>query len=196
MPDWYIGSCEKIKYMFPKAHAAAYVYSALRIAWWKLYYPREYYTVYFTTRCDAYEIETMINGKEATWNRYQEILHLKSENKTSNKDEALITVFEVCMEMFDRGYHFSPLSLDKSDSRSFTLDKDDPFAIVPPFTSIDGLGDSVGDTVIAARNEHEFTSVEDVKKRTKLSNTHIETLSRMGVLDHLSESDQLSIFDL
>ncbi|MEE0988454.1 MAG: PolC-type DNA polymerase III [Kandleria vitulina] len=196
VPQWYIDSCLKIKYMFPKAHAAAYVYSALRIAWWKLYYPREYYTVYFTTRCDAYEIETMINGKEATWNRYQEILHLKSENKTSNKDEALITVFEVCMEMFDRGYHFSPLSLDKSDSRSFTLDKDDPFAIVPPFTSIDGLGDSVGDTVIAARNEHEFTSVEDVKKRTKLSNTHIETLSRMGVLDHLSESDQLSIFDL
>lgn len=182
--------------MFPKAHAAAYVYSALRIAWWKVYYPREYYTVYFTARCDFYEIETLIAGKEATYTRYQEILKLKADGNASNKDEGLITIFEVAMEMFDRGYKFSPIDLNKSDASSFTLDPDDAFAIVPPFTAIDGLGDSVGESVITARNEHEFTSIEDVKKRTRLSNTHIEILQRMGVLDALNESDQLSLFDL
>lgn len=196
VPQWYIDSCLKIKYMFPKAHAAAYVYSALRIAWWKVYYPREYYTVYFTARCDFYEIETLIAGKEATYTRYQEILKLKADGNASNKDEGLITIFEVAMEMFDRGYKFSPIDLNKSDASSFTLDPDDAFAIVPPFTAIDGLGDSVGESVITARNEHEFTSIEDVKKRTRLSNTHIEILQRMGVLDALNESDQLSLFDL
>lgn len=196
VPQWYIDSCLKIKYMFPKAHAVAYVYSAVRIAWWKVYYPREYYTVYFTARCDFYEIETLIAGKEATWARYQEIQQLRSENKASNKEEGLITIFEVAMEMFDRGYHFTKIDLHKSDASSFKLDPDDPMAIIPPFTAIDGLGDSVGDSVIAARNEHEFTSLEDVRKRTRLSNTHIDILSKMGVFDELNETDQLSLFDL
>lgn len=196
VPQWYIDSCLKIKYMFPKAHAAAYVYSALRIAWWKVYYPREYYTVYFTTRCDAYEIETLIQGKQATLARYEEILKLKSDNNASNKDEALITVFEVAMEMFDRGYRFANISLEKSDGHQFRLDPDDYRSIIPPFTSIEGLGDSVGDSIVSARREHEFTSIEDVKGRTRLSNTHLDILKAMGVFDHLSESNQLSIFDL
>ena len=196
VPQWYIDSCLKIKYMFPKAHAAAYVYSALRIAWWKLYFPREYYTVYFSNRCDYYDIETLIAGKEATWAAYEAIQKAKQEGNASNKDEGLSTIFEVAMEMFDRGYHFSNISLDKSDGTTFTLDEDDEFAIVPPFTAIDGLGDAVGISVKQARDDHPFTSLEDVKKRTRLTNTHIETLKRMGVFDELSESNQLSIFDL
>ena len=196
VPQWYIDSCLKIKYMFPKAHAAAYVYSALRIAWWKLYFPREYYTVYFSNRCDYYNIETLIAGKEATWAAYEAIQKAKQEGNASNKDEGLSTIFEVAMEMFDRGYHFSNISLDKSDGTTFTLDEDDEFAIVPPFTAIDGLGDAVGISVKQARDDHPFTSLEDVKKRTRLTNTHIETLKRMGVFDELSESNQLSIFDL
>ena len=196
VPQWYIDSCLKIKYMFPKAHAAAYVYSALRIAWWKLYFPREYYTVYFSNRCDYYDIETLIAGKEATWAAYEAIQKAKQEGNASNKDEGLSTIFEVAMEMFDRGYHFSNISLDKSDGTTFTLDEDDKFAIVPPFTAIDGLGDAVGISVKQARDDHPFTSLEDVKKRTRLTNTHIETLKRMGVFDELSESNQLSIFDL
>ena len=196
VPQWYIDSCLKIKYMFPKAHAAAYVYSALRIAWWKVYYPREYYTVYFSVRCDAYEIETLIAGKERTWTRYQEILKLKQENRASNKDEALITVFEVAMEMFDRGYRFSNFDLYKSQASYFSLDPDNDYAIVPPFTSIDGLGASVGESVAKAREDHEFTSIEDLRKRTRLSNNHIDTLQKLGVLDSLNESDQLSLFDL
>jgi len=196
VPQWYIDSCLKIKYMFPKAHAVAYVLSALRMAWWKLYYPREYYAVYFSIRCDAYEIDTMIKGKDAVWVRYQDIVKKNNHHEASNKEQALITVFEAALEMFERGYHFSPLSLEYSGSRSFTIDENDPLGIVPCFTTIDGLGDSVADTVVEARNERPFTSLEDVRNRTRLTNTHIDTMTLMGVFDGLQERDQLSIFDL
>lgn len=192
--QWYIDSCAKIKYMFPKAHAAAYVLSAVRVAWWKLYYPQEYYSVYFTTRCDAYEIETMVKGKEAVLERRREIEKLKAEHAQSNKDDALLGVFDICLEMFDRGYRFSNISLEKSDASSFLPDKNDPKIIIPPFSCIDGLGESVAISVVQARNEHEFLSKEDVVNRTKLNHTHIKTLSMMGVFENLQEENQLSLF--
>lgn len=196
VPSWYIESCKKIKYMFPKAHAAAYVLSAVRVAWWKLYYPREYYSVYFTTRCDAYDIETMIQGKDAVYAKYTKFISDKQSGvKLSNKEEALISVFEIALEMFERGYYFTNISLEKSLSSRFALDKDDPYGIVPPFTSVDGLGDSVGDSVVEARQNNIFLSKEDVMKRTKLNNTQIDFLSKIGVFDHLSEENQLSLFD-
>jgi DNA polymerase-3 subunit alpha (Gram-positive type) len=182
--------------MFPKAHAAAYVLSAVRVAWWKLYYPREYYSVYFTTRCDAYDIETMIQGKEAVYAKYNKFITDKQSGvKLSNKEEALISVFEIALEMFERGYYFTNISLEKSLSSRFSLDKDDPHGIVPPFTSVDGLGDSVGDSVVEARKHNIFLSKEDVMKRTKLNNTQIDFLSKIGVFEHLSEENQLSLFD-
>ncbi len=197
VPTWYIESCKKIKYMFPKAHAAAYVLSAIRVAWWKLYYPREYYAVYFTTRCDAYDIETMIQGKEAVLTKYQKILDDKKHGiKISNKDEALISVFEICLEMFERGFHFTNISLEHSDSQNFIVDPSDMSAIIPPFTAIDGLGASVGDSVIEARKENEFLSKEDVTRRTRLTNTQLDFLTKLGVFDHLSDKNQLSLFDL
>jgi len=196
VPTWYIESCKKIKYMFPKAHAAAYVLSAIRVAWWKLYYPREYYAVYFTTRCDAYDIETMIQGKESVYAKYQSILNDKQNGvKISNKEEALISVFEITLEMYERGFHFNNISLDKSDSRNFTLDPDDEYGLLPPFTSIDGLGAAVGDSVVVARNDNSFLSKEDVIKRTKLTNTQIDFLSKIGVFENMSEENQLSLFD-
>ena len=196
VPTWYIESCKKIKYMFPKAHAAAYVLSAIRVAWWKLYYPREYYAVYFTTRCDAYDIETLVAGKDTVWNRYKGILNDKQSGvKISNKEEALISVFEIALEMFDRGYHFNNISLEKSDASRFTLDPDDDKGILPPFTSIDGLGDSVGVSVVEARKDKPFLSKEDVIKRTKLNNTQIDFLTRIGVFENMSEENQLSLFD-
>ncbi len=196
VPTWYIESCKKIKYMFPKAHAAAYVLSAIRVAWWKLYYPREYYAVYFSTRCDAYDIETLISGKEAIWSRYQQIQNDKQNGvKISNKEEALISVFEIAMEMYDRGYHFNNISLEKSDARNFIVDQDDKYGILPPFTSIDGLGGSVGDSVIEARQQNLFLSKEDVIKRTKLNNTQIDLLTKLGVFENMSEENQLSLFD-
>lgn len=197
VPSWYIESCKKIKYMFPKAHAAAYVLSAVRVAWWKLYYPREYYAVYFTTRCDAYDIETMIQGKEAIYSKYKHILNDKQNGvKISNKEEALISVFEIALEMYDRGYHFNNINLENSASSQFIIDPHDEKGILPPFTSVDGLGDSVGDSVVEARKCNHFLSKEDVMKRTKLNNTQIDFLTKIGVFDHLSEENQLSLFDL
>lgn len=197
VPSWYIESCKKIKYMFPKAHAAAYVLSAVRVAWWKLYYPIEYYAVYFTTRCDAYDIETMIQGKEAVYAKYQQILNDKQNGvKISNKEEALISVFEIALEMFERGMYFHNISLEKSDSQNFIVDPHDRKALLPPFTSIDGLGAAVGDSVIEARHDNPFLSKEDVMKRTKLTNTHLDFLTKIGVFENMSEENQLSLFDL
>ena len=197
VPSWYIESCKKIKYMFPKAHAAAYVLSAVRVAWWKLYYPREYYAVYFSTRCDAYDIEVMIQGKESILARYQQILQDKQNGvKISNKEEALISVFEIALEMYERGFHFNNISLEKSASQNFILDPDDSTGLLPPFTSIDGLGGAVGDSVIEARMQNSFLSKEDVMKRTKLTNTHIEFLTKIGVFENMSDENQLSLFDL
>lgn len=197
VPSWYIESCKKIKYMFPKAHAAAYVLSAVRVAWWKLYYPREYYAVYFTTRCDAYDIETLLQGKESILARYQSILSERQSGvKISNKEEALISVFEIALEMYERGYHFNNISLDQSDSRRFILDPDDEYGLLPPFTSIDGLGAAVGDSVVAARQSNPFLSKEDVMKRTKLTNNQIDFLTKIGVFENMSNENQLSLFDL
>ncbi|MEG0276746.1 MAG: PolC-type DNA polymerase III [Coprobacillus sp.] len=197
VPTWYIESCKKIKYMFPKAHAAAYVLSAIRVAWWKLYYPREYYAVYFSTRCDAYDIETLIQGKDVILNKYKMVNSLKqSGEKISNKEEALLSVYEIAMEMYERGYHFSNVSLEKSDARHFTLDPDDDKGVLPPFTSIDGLGGAVGDSVLEARKQNPFLSKEDVIRRTKLNNTQIDFLTKIGVFDNMSDENQLSLFDL
>lgn len=197
VPTWYIESCKKIKYMFPKAHAAAYVLSAVRVAWWKLYYPREYYAVYFTTRCDAYDIETMIQGRETVYSKYKQILNDKQNGvKISNKEEALITVFEIALEMFERGYYFNNISLEESDSQNFILDPHDDKALLPPFTSVDGLGAAVGDSVIEARKENLFLSKEDVVKRTKLTNTQIDFLTKIGVFENMYEENQLSLFDI
>lgn len=194
VPSWYIESCKKIKYMFPKAHAAAYVLSAIRVAWWKLYYPREYYAVYFSTRCDFFDIETMIRGKDAIMQRRNQIKRLKEERRASNKEEGLWDIFEIALEMMDRGYHFNPIDLSLSEATDFILDPNDSFGLIPPFASVDSLGGSVASTVVKARNENHFISKEDVIKRTKLNNSHIKTLTQMGVFDGLQEENQLSLF--
>ena len=194
VPDWYIWSCKQIKYMFPKAHAVAYVLSAIRVAWWKLYYPREYYAVYFSTRCDFFDIETLVAGKDAILSRRKEIEMLRENRQSSNKDEGLWDVFEIALEMIDRGFHFSPLNLEKSDANKFILDPDDPSGLLPPFSSVDSLGESVANTVIEARKHGSFLSKEDVIKRTKLNNSHIKQLTKMGVFDGMQEENQLSLF--
>ena len=180
--------------MFPKAHAVAYVLSAIRVAWWKLYYPREYYAVYFSTRCDFFDIETLVDGKDAILSRRKEIEMLRENRQSSNKDEGLWDVFEIALEMIDRGFHFSPLNLEKSDANKFILDPDDPSGLLPPFSSVDSLGESVANTVIEARKHGSFLSKEDVIKRTKLNNSHIKQLTKMGVFDGMQEENQLSLF--
>lgn len=194
VPQWYIDSCKKIKYMFPKAHAAAYVLSAIRVAWWKLYYPREYYAVYFSTRCDFYEIETLVQGKEAILARRGEIEQLRSERNSSNKDEGLWDVFEIALEMLERGYHINPVSLELSQDEQFALDPNDEKGLIPPFSAIDSLGVAVAKTVVEAREKQSFLSKEDVIRRTKLNNSHIKMLTKMGVFKDMQEENQLSLF--
>ena len=194
VPAWYIDSCKKIAYMFPKAHAVAYVIMALRIAWFKIYYPLEYYATYFSLRCDAYDIKTMIEGKDAIRSKLEHIkIMIKERSRDlTKKDEALVEVLEVALEMVCRGYSFSSISLTKSDSKNFIVDKEHD-ALIPPMIVIDGLGMAAADSFVKAREERPFMSKKDLIDRTQISMTQIKFLSEMHVLDELEDENQMSL---
>lgn len=198
VPDWYIESCKKIKYMFPKAHAVAYVMMAVRIAWYKVHEPRNFYIQFFTHRCDAYEIDTMHKGLEAIRVRMKDIQDRLADRNTlnpvSNKEKALFDTLEVCEELYARGYRISNVDLYKSSANEFLSDPDDDKTIIPPFTVIDGLGGNVAKSIEIARQQAEFLSKEDLEKRTQLSTTLIKKLDAMGVLEGLQDLNQLSLF--
>ena len=143
---------------------------------------------------DFFDIDTLVAGKDAILARRKEIEMLRENRQSSNKDEGLWDVFEIALEMIDRGFHFSPLNLEKSDASNFILDPDDPSGLLPPFSSVDSLGESVAKTVIEARERGPFLSKEDVIKRTKLNNSHIKQLTKMGVFNGMQEENQLSLF--
>lgn len=198
VPNWYIDSCEKIKYMFPKAHAVAYVMMAVRVAWFKVYYPNYYYISFFTLRCNAYDIDTMIKGKEAVSARLNDIQTRLADNEqkrlVTNKEIELVTTLEVCLEMYLRGYSFSNIRLDESLATTFLVDKDNPKCIIPPFTTIDGLGANVATSVVEARKNRPFLSKQDLINRTQLSTTLLKKLEQLGVVNHLQEENQMSLF--
>lgn len=196
VPDWYMDSCRKIKYMFPKAHAVAYVTMAVRIAWFKVHRPRAYYCQYFSIRCDAYDIAVMTSGKAAIEKRMYEI-EMERQDKTRKveaKELAIYDTLELAYEMEMRGYHISPLSISRSAATEFILDPDDERSIIPPFTTVDALGENVAKSIVKAREEKEFLSKEDLANRTQLSKTLIEKLDRLGALEGLDEKNQLSLF--
>ena len=197
VPQYYIDSCNKIKYMFPKGHAVAYVTMAIRVGYFKVYYPLEFYATFFSTRSKQYDIRTMIKGKEAVINRLDE-LKLKSRSKTeklSNKEAEQVKTLNIALEMLQRGYKFSNIDLYKSDPLNFVVDHENK-ALIPPFITVDGLGENNAITVKEARESGgEFFSKEDLLRRTKLTATNVQDLSDMGVLDGLNETDQLSLFD-
>jgi DNA polymerase-3 subunit alpha (Gram-positive type) len=196
VPDWYIASCKKIKYMFPKAHAVAYVTMAMRVAWYKVYRPLEYYAVYFTTRCDAYDIETMIQGKDAIKAKFLDIQARKANYATArdvtNKEESLLITLESAIEMTARGFKFSNIDLYKSDAKKFVVDHETN-SLIPPFSSIDGLGEAAAKTVIEARKNGEFLSIEDLTMRTQLNGTNIKMLEKLGVLKDMQPRNQLEL---
>jgi DNA polymerase-3 subunit alpha (Gram-positive type) len=196
VPDWYIASCKKIKYMFPKAHAVAYVTMAMRVAWYKVYHPLEYYAVYFTTRCDAYDIETMIKGKEAIKAKFLDIQARKANYATArdvtNKEESLLITLESAIEMTARGFSFSNIDLYRSDSKNFVVDHETK-SLIPPFSAIDGLGEAAAKTVIEARKNGEFLSIEDLTQRTQLNGTNIKMLEKLGVLKNMQAKNQLEL---
>ena len=196
IPDFYIESCNKIQYMFPKGHAVAYVTMAVRVGYFKVYYPLEFYATFFSVRSKQYDIHTMIKGKDAIISKIEE---LKTRQRVSNEklspkeQEQLKTLFNA-LEMVQRGYHFANIDLYRSDATKFVVDYPTK-SLIPPFVTIDGLGENNAITVVEARKDGEFFSKEDLLRRTKLTTTNVQDLADMGVLDSLSESDQLSLFD-
>lgn len=194
VPDWYIDSCHKIAYMFPKGHAVAYVTNCVRCAWFKVHQPLSYYATYFTLRCDSYDIGTMMKGIQPCLNMRNDILRRKNMKlSVSNTELQRINAYESTIEMYDRGYTFRPISVVYSDATKFTPDYEHN-AVVPALTCIDGLGASVAEQIVAARNEHPFTSIEDLRYRAKIGESMIDKLREVGALDDLPESDQMTLF--
>ena len=194
---WYVDSCLKIKYMFPKAHAVAYVMMAVRIAWFKVHQPLYYYCMFFSIRCDAYDIDTMIAGENmirARMNQITNRLNSNEKGEVSKKEKDIYTTLELALEMVLRGFKIGNIDLNRSQAKTFIVDPDNKNTIIPPFTTIDGLGESVAVTVVEERNKRPFLSKEDLMKRTSLNGTHIKKLESMGVLKDLQEEDQLSLF--
>lgn len=191
VPEWYIESCKKIKYMFPKAHAAAYVMMALRIAYFKVYYPIEFYIAYFTVRADLFDASIMTKGKEKVKEEMKKI-KLKEHSATAN-DKSLYTILEICLEMYERGIEFLPVDLYKAHARKFQkIDN----AIMPPLNAFAGVGDSAAESIMEAAKGGKFLSQEDLKNRAGISKAVIETLSENGVLNGLSETSQIDFFNM
>ncbi|MGV3464697.1 MAG: PolC-type DNA polymerase III, partial [Heyndrickxia sp.] len=189
VPEWYIDSCKKIKYMFPKAHAAAYVLMAVRIAYFKVHLPLLYYAAYFTVRAEDFDLESMVRGGNAIKSKIEEINEKGLD--ASTKEKSLLTVLEIALEMVERGFHFQKVDLYRSSAKEFVIDGD---SLIPPFNSIPGLGTNAALNIVKAREEGEFLSKEDLQQRGKVSKTIIEYLDKHGCLEDLPEQNQLSLF--
>jgi DNA polymerase-3 subunit alpha (Gram-positive type) len=193
IPEWYIWSCGKIKYMFPKAHATAYVMMALRIAWFKYYHPIVFYSAYFSKRASDFDIYAMIGGEYGVEKRMEEIR--EKGNRASETEKRLYTVLEVAREMLKRGFGFKTIDLEKSQARDFVISEDKKHLILP-FVALDGLGMKVAESIIKARNEEPFKSKDDVKQRTSLSKTLFTKLDMLDVFDNLPDNSQLNLFEM
>lgn len=187
---WFIDSCQKIKYMFPKAHACAYVTSAFRIAWYKVHMPVYFYASWLTSKATDTDVESMIKGYNAIREKVIEI-QTKGYDAT-NKENGQLESLKVCLEATARGINFLPVDLEHSDATVWGV-RDDK-NIYPPFSAIDGLGDTVAKAIVEEREKRPFTSIEDLQKRAKVSQTLIDRMRKMKILDGLDESDQLSLF--
>jgi len=191
VPDWYIWSCEKIKYMFPKAHAAAYVMMGWRIAYCKVFYPLAYYAAYFSVRATGFSYELMCLGKERLERHLKD---LKSRKDTlSNKELDNYRDGRIVQEMYARGFEFLPIDLYRSEPHRFQIIDG---KLLPAFNSIDGLGDNAAIAIAEAAKDGPFLSKDDFRERTKVSKTIIELMSDLGLFGDLPDSNQLSLFDL
>ncbi len=190
VPEWYINSCKKIKYMFPKAHAVAYVTMAFRIAWFKVHYPLAYYAAFFSIRADEFDSEFMIYGKEKVKAKMKE-LELQG-NSISTKDKGMYTILEIVLEMYERGFEFLPVDLYKSHNTKFLIEDG---KIRPPLTSIAGLGGIAAESIYnAAKLEGKFMCIDDLQLKAKIGKSMIELLSKFGCLDGIPQSNQISLF--
>ena len=191
IPEWFIESCHKIKYMFPKAHAAAYVMSAFRIAWFKVHQPIYYYASFFSIRCDDFDIDSMIKGYDAV---RAKIMELQAKGyEATNKDKAVLETLQVCLEMLARGFSFKNIDIEKSEANKFVIDEDGK-SLILPFKTIDGLGSTAANMIIEQRKDKPYYSIEDLQNRGKVNNTTLTKLRLLGVLNGLPETSQLSLF--
>ena len=191
VPDWYLDSCLKIKYMFPKAHAAAYVLMAVRIAYFKVHHPLYYYAAYFTIRASDFDLITMIKDKESIKNTVKDMYSRYMDLGKKEKD--VLTVLEIMNEMAHRGFKMQPISLEKSQAFDFIIEDD---TLIPPFIAVPGLGENVAKRIVEAREDGPFLSKEDLNKKAGLSQKIIEYLDDLGSLPDLPDKAQLSIFDM
>ena len=191
VPDWYIGSCEKIKYMFPKAHAAAYVMMAYRIAYCKVNYPLAYYAAYFSIRASAFSYEIMCQGREKLEFYLRD--YKKRSDSLSKKEQDVLKDMKIVQEMYARGFEFLPLDIYTAKANKFQIIDG---KLMPPLSSIEGMGDKAAEAVEAAAKDGPYLSRDDFRQRTKVSKTVIDFMADLGLFGNLPESNQLSLFDL
>lgn len=188
VPEWYIDSCKKIKYMFPKAHACAYVTMAFRIAYYKVHYPREFYMTYFSVRADSFEYNIMCRGADKA---RETIKQINANANATPKDKTMIPILEVCVEMYERGIEFCPIDLYKSHATKFTEENG---KIRPPLNALPGVGTSAAQSIADERENGEFLAKDDMVKRCGITKAVVEALSAVGVLEGMQESTQVSMF--
>ena len=189
VPDWYIASCKKIKYMFPKAHAAAYVMSAIRLGWYKIHYPMEFYAAFLSVAPGGFDAEIVMKGKNAVFSTIAELQ--KKGNDATQKEAEMITTLQLVGECLARGIRFMPPDLKRSDAVFFLPENG---MIRMPFNSLSGLGDTAAQKIVEARSSGEIFSVEDLRQRAGLTRAVVEILRAAGVLDNLTETNQISFF--
>ncbi len=191
VPEWYMDSCKKIKYMFPKAHAVAYVTMAFRIAWFKVYYPEAFYIAYFSVRADDFDASIMTKGIGVARKAIEDLKEKRNNGTISPKEENLMPILEICVEMYARGVGFIPIDLYKSEATNFVPTPD---GILPPLNALPGMGDNAAKAIVEARADGEFKTIEEFRTRTGVTKTIIEMLVEEGCLD-IPETDQVSLFD-
>jgi DNA polymerase-3 subunit alpha (Gram-positive type) len=189
VPDWYIGSCQTIQYMFPKAHAVAYVMMSVRIAYFKVHYPLAFYATYFSTKVDDFDADLICKGSEVIRAKMKEIEQMESPTK---KEQDFIGILEIADEMYARGLSFAKVSLEDSEASQFIIKNG---KLVPPFMALQGVGASAAESIAQIRDvEKDFLSIEDFQRQTKVSKTVIEAMKNHGCFEALPEDNQLSLF--
>ncbi|TPE57724.1 PolC-type DNA polymerase III [[Mycoplasma] falconis] len=195
VPEYYIESLKIIEYLFPRAHATAYVIMAYRFGFYKVYYPLPFYATFYTIKPDSLDIQTMSKGLDAVKQKLTNLRHRSNSKveKLTTKEEALIPILEITQELYARGFKIRNVDLNKSKATEWIIDEADK-ALIPPFNVVEGLGDVVAESIVEAREQGEFLSIEDLGDRTKLNSRIITELTNLGVLDGLEESNQSTLF--
>ena len=190
VPDWYIESCKKIKYMFPKAHAAAYVMMAWRIAYCKIFYPLAYYAAFFSIRASGFSYELMCQGRDKLERNLEN--YKRNQDKLTKKEQDSMRDMRIVQEMYARGYEFMPIDIYRAQASRFQVIDG---KIMPSLSSIDGLGDKAAEAVVEAARQGKFLSKEDFWQRTKVPKSVIDLMSDMGMFGDLPNTNQISLFD-